>query len=117
MPEAQEAFGYAAKVEFPEKQREWFKNVLAANTDVRWTFVFPHEPVWDNPSDSFKEIDEAIHVRLGDFDRLVLGQGGGRHGKESENDSRGKKLPHGGLRGSVCWKSPAGNSKALPGTA
>jgi len=38
-PEAQEAFGHAAKVEFPEEQRAWFKKVLAENTDVRWTFV------------------------------------------------------------------------------
>jgi hypothetical protein len=61
--EAQEAFGHAAKVEFPEGQRAWFKQVLAENTDVRWTFVFLHEPVWDNPSDSFKEIDQAIQGR------------------------------------------------------
>jgi hypothetical protein len=62
-PEAQEAFGHAAKVEFPKGQRNWFKKVLAENTDVRWTFVFLHEPVWDNPSDSFKEIDQAIQGR------------------------------------------------------
>ncbi|MGB6849941.1 MAG: hypothetical protein WBG05_17220, partial [Thermoanaerobaculia bacterium] len=62
-PEAQEAFGHAAKVEFPEEQTAWFKKVLAANTDVRWTFVFLHEPVWDNPSGSFKEIDQAIQGR------------------------------------------------------
>ncbi len=62
-PEAQEAFGLGAKVEFPEKQRAWFKKVLAENKDVRWTFVFLHEPLWDNPSDSFKEIDQAIQGR------------------------------------------------------
>jgi protein-tyrosine phosphatase len=62
-PEAQEAFGHAAKVEFPQAQRAWFKKVLAENTDVRWTFVFLHEPVWDNPSDSFEEIDQAIQGR------------------------------------------------------
>jgi len=62
-PEAQEAFGHGAKVEFPEEQRAWFKRVLAENTDVRWTFVFLHEPVWDNPSESFQEIDQAIQGR------------------------------------------------------
>jgi protein-tyrosine phosphatase len=62
-PEAQEAFGHAAKVEFPEAQRAWFKEVLAKNTDVRWTFLFLHEPVWDNPSDSFKEIDQMLQDR------------------------------------------------------
>jgi protein-tyrosine phosphatase len=62
-PEAQEAFGHGAKVEFPETQRAWFKKVLAENQDVRWTFVFLHEPVWDSPSGSFKEIDKAIQAR------------------------------------------------------
>ena len=62
-PEAQEAFGHTAKVEFPEQQRAWFKKVLAENSDVRWTFVFLHEPVWNSPSDSFKEIDQAIQGR------------------------------------------------------
>jgi protein-tyrosine phosphatase len=62
-PEAKEAFGHGARVEFPEEQRSWFKRVLEENQDVRWTFVFLHEPVWDNPSDSFKEIDQAIQGR------------------------------------------------------
>jgi protein-tyrosine phosphatase len=62
-PEAQEAFGHAAKVEFPETQRTWLKNVLDANKEVRWTFLFLHEPVWDNPSDSFKEIDRMLQDR------------------------------------------------------
>jgi len=62
-PEAQEAFGHGAKVEFPEAQRAWFSKVLSENADARWTFVFMHEPVWDNPSDSFKEIDRAIQGR------------------------------------------------------
>ncbi len=62
-PEAQEAFGHDAKVEFPEKQIEWFEKVLAENKDVRWTLLFMHEPCWDNPSDSFKKIDAAIQDR------------------------------------------------------
>ena len=51
------------RIEFPEVQIEWFKKVLAENKDVRWTFVFLHQPVWDNPSDGFKEIDAAIQGR------------------------------------------------------
>lgn len=62
-PEAQEAFGHHAKVEFPEIQRAWLKNALEENKDVRWTFLFMHEPVWDNPSDSFKEMDEMLQDR------------------------------------------------------
>jgi hypothetical protein len=62
-PEAQEAFGHGAQVEFPEAQRTWFKRVLAENTDVRWTFVFLHEPVWNSPSEGFTEMDQAIQDR------------------------------------------------------
>lgn len=28
------------------EQQEWLKKTLAANADVRWTFVFVHKPVW-----------------------------------------------------------------------
>lgn len=68
------------KIEFPKDQIEWFKKVLADNKDVRWTLVFLHQPVWNNPSESFKEIDKAIkgreytffagHTHYYDYDRL-----------------------------------------------
>ncbi len=28
------------------EQRQWLQNVLAANPDVRWTYVFLHKPIW-----------------------------------------------------------------------
>jgi protein-tyrosine phosphatase len=62
-PEAQEAFGHGARVEFPETQRAWLKKVLEKNQDVRWTFLFLHEPVWDNPSESFEEMDQMLQDR------------------------------------------------------
>ena len=31
---------------FSPEQRAWLKQMLAANQDVRWTFVFMHKPVW-----------------------------------------------------------------------
>lgn len=31
---------------FSTTQQDWLKGVLAANSDVRWTFVFFHKPVW-----------------------------------------------------------------------
>jgi 3',5'-cyclic AMP phosphodiesterase CpdA len=31
---------------FSPEQRAWLKQTLAANQDVRWTFVFLHKPVW-----------------------------------------------------------------------
>ena len=51
------------QIEFPEEQINWFKKVLADNQDVRWTLVFLHQPVWNNPSESFKKIDKAIEGR------------------------------------------------------
>lgn len=62
-PEAQEAFGHHAKVEFPESQIQWLSEVLENNTDVRWTFVFLHEPVWDNPSESFEKLNTLFKDR------------------------------------------------------
>ena len=55
--------GEPPKIDFPKHQIEWFKKVLAKNKDVRWTFVFMHQPVWNNPSESFKQIDKAIQGR------------------------------------------------------
>ena len=50
-------------VEFPEKQLDWIKKTLAENTDVHWTFLFMHEPCWENPSESFKVIEEMVKDR------------------------------------------------------
>ena len=50
-------------VEFPEEQRTWIEKTLAENTDVRWTFLFMHEPCWENPSESFKAIDAMLERR------------------------------------------------------
>jgi hypothetical protein len=55
--------GEPPKIDFSEQQIEWFKKVLAENKDVRWTFVFLHQPVWNNPSESFKKMDAAIQGR------------------------------------------------------
>jgi hypothetical protein len=62
-PEAQEAFGLNAKIEFSESQHEWVKKTLEQNKNSRWTFAFMHEPVWDNPSESFKKIDALFKDR------------------------------------------------------
>ena len=67
-------------VEFPEDQLNWVAETLAENEDVRWTFIFSHEPAWENPSDSFKAIQSMIqnrkftwfagHLHYYDYDRL-----------------------------------------------
>jgi len=54
-------------VEFPDYQLEWIKTTLAENTNVRWTFLFMHEPCWENPSESFKSIQELLKNRRHTF--------------------------------------------------
>ena len=53
----------AQPVEFPEKQMNWIKKTLAENADVRCTFLFLHEPCWENPSESFKVIQSELKSR------------------------------------------------------
>ena len=67
-------------VEFPDTQMAWIKKTLAENTGVRWTFLFLHEPCWENPSESFKAIEELLkdrdytfiagHLHYYDYDEL-----------------------------------------------
>lgn len=51
------------KLEFDDRQVGFVKNILAQNADVRWTFLFLHEPAWENPSDSFKAIQQLVKDR------------------------------------------------------
>jgi len=67
-------------VEFPDKQMAWITETLADNADVRWTFLFLHEPAWENPSESFKEIQILLrdtkhtwfagHLHYYDYDKI-----------------------------------------------
>jgi hypothetical protein len=50
-------------VEFNDQQVAFVKNTLAQNDDVRWTFLFLHEPAWENPSESFKAIQQLLKNR------------------------------------------------------
>jgi len=50
-------------VEFPEEQLAWIRKTLAENADVRWTFLFMHEPCWENPSESFAGIENMLSDR------------------------------------------------------
>jgi len=50
-------------VEFPEKQLSWINKTLADHADVRWTFLFMHEPCWENPSESFKQVQKMLTGR------------------------------------------------------
>ena len=55
--------GLSKPVEFPEEQLNWIKKTLKENADVRWTFLFMHEPAWENPSESFKMIQAMLKGR------------------------------------------------------
>lgn len=67
-------------VEFPEKQMSWIQKTLDENKEVRWTFLFMHEPCWENPSESFKLIQKMLtnrdysmfggHLHYYDYDRI-----------------------------------------------
>jgi 3',5'-cyclic AMP phosphodiesterase CpdA len=50
-------------VDFGEEQTRWLESVLEENRDVRWTFLFLHEPVWENPSDSFLGMENMLSDR------------------------------------------------------
>ena len=50
-------------VEFGEEQMAYIESVLEQNADVRWTFLFLHEPAWENPSDNFKAIQGLLKNR------------------------------------------------------
>ena len=55
--------GLTKPVEFPEEQLTWIKKSLQDHPNVRWTFLFMHEPSWENPSESFKEIQSLLQDR------------------------------------------------------
>jgi hypothetical protein len=50
-------------VEFHDGQIAFLEATLADNADVRWTFLFLHEPAWENPSESFKAIQQLLAER------------------------------------------------------
>jgi hypothetical protein len=55
--------GLSKPIEFPKEQMNWITNTLKENEDVRWTFLFMHEPAWENPSESFKAIQALLKER------------------------------------------------------
>jgi len=54
-------------VEFHDAQIDFLKEALAQNPDVRWTFLFLHEPAWENPSESFKAMQQLLENRSHTF--------------------------------------------------
>ena len=54
-------------VEFGDEQVAFVKDTLAKHPDARWTFLFLHEPAWENPSDSFNKIQGMLKNRKHTF--------------------------------------------------
>ena len=59
--------GLAQPVEFKGEQADFIKKALQENADVRWTFLFLHEPAWEKPSESFKAIQKILEGRKHTF--------------------------------------------------
>jgi hypothetical protein len=59
--------GLSKPVDFDAEQLAFIDDALAKNPDARWTFLFLHEPAWENPSDSFKAIQAMLEDRKHTF--------------------------------------------------
>jgi len=55
--------GLSKPVEFRDDQLAFVERTLQRHPDVRWTFLFLHEPAWENPSESFKAIQQLVQNR------------------------------------------------------
>jgi hypothetical protein len=45
------------------EQSAYFRKVLSAHPEVRWTFLFMHKPVWEGNDPDFTAIEEALQGR------------------------------------------------------
>lgn len=59
--------GLSKPVEFREDQLAFVESTLEKFPNVRWTFLFLHEPAWENPSESFKSIQASLKGRAHTF--------------------------------------------------
>ena len=48
---------------FSDQQVTYVEETLAKHPEVRWTFVFLHEPAWKNPADNFLKIEQLMQDR------------------------------------------------------
>jgi hypothetical protein len=55
--------GLAEPVVFGDDQIAFIKETLSEHPDVRWTFLFLHEPAWEKPSESFKAVQQLLKDR------------------------------------------------------
>ena len=48
---------------FSDEQVAYVEKALEQHADVRWTFLFMHEPAWKNPSENFLAIEQLLQGR------------------------------------------------------
>jgi len=63
MADSSVVMGLSKPVEFSDEQVSFVEHTLAQNPDVRWTFLFLHEPAWENPSQNFEAIRQLLKGR------------------------------------------------------
>lgn len=54
---------YRMPANFSDEQVAYFEKALAEQPDVRWTFVFLHQPAWENPGEGFLAIEKLLQDR------------------------------------------------------
>lgn len=65
---------YFGTTEISDEQIDYFRGVLGANRDVRWTFVMMHAPAWWGPTDAVRDPGNftALEESLSDRDYTVV---------------------------------------------
>jgi len=63
MADSAVVMGLSQPVDFSDEQVAFVAKTLEQNADVRWTFLFLHEPAWENPAPSFTAIQELLTGR------------------------------------------------------
>lgn len=60
-----EAFGGTLlnSARFSKEQLDYFRRVIRANANVRWTFVLMHKPAWETPDSGFGELEDLLAER------------------------------------------------------
>lgn len=54
---------YRVPANFSDQQVAYVKKVLEQNSNVRWTFVFLHQPAWEDPGKGFLAIEQLLKDR------------------------------------------------------
>jgi hypothetical protein len=63
MADSAVVMGLSQPVDFSDAQVAFVAKTLEQNADMRWTFLFLHEPAWENPAPSFTAIQELLEDR------------------------------------------------------